>query len=317
MATPTEQIANQNEEYRESLLQDIKAQNERVIEMMDNTVAYREREESEARLQAMNSFSPQQRRRLMAGEKLEDLLPPEITNKSKYYNTSEEAVKAIGPNKLFVYQIGDHLMAYETHEVNVNEQLKTIGLSVVVFNVEEDDYEEKVYTICDPDVFNILQYQLGKHKAPVIQYDSPSSSEHEHDHRGIQDVPFDFEKEQFDRSYDSSPDPFHPTGAYDDTHTHTHGHREILYNEPEPEYLNIDQLKQLTGGGDISTNRADETVRKIQDKLFEQLLSIYGGESAYSAEVYTSDMEARIQRMLARNRLPFQIVNDILVEFTS
>lgn len=290
ISTPTQEIAIQNQEYRESLEKDIQLRNKQIIELMDTTVALREKEESEARLQAMNSLSRRDRSRLMAGEKIEDILPLDILESSKYYNTSEEAANSISSDRFFLYQIGEHLMAYETSDVSLSEQLKTISLPVVIYNPAEDDYEERIYTIHDKETFDILKHQLiPNHNTVVVSVSSDESSSDSHVNRNSTDltVPFHYEQDIDFRSYDSSPDPFE--------------HEEMDYN----------YNRNHTYKKDVTNDR----IRKIQDKLFEQLMSIYGYETSYSQEVYTNQMKIRIQRMLDRNRMPFQIVNDIIMEF--
>lgn len=263
MTTPTEQIALQNKEYHKSFLLDVQFSNDEVIRMMDETVIYKHTKNSSNRLEAMNSFSPEQRRRLMSGEKLEEILGHTSTiQQSKYYNSSNEAVQSIPQDDLFMYQIGDHLMAFETNDLEINEDLKTINMPVVVYDNERQDWKDMNYTIHNEDVFNILQYQLNSPRTPSpIQSHSPHSL-HEN-------LPF------------------------------------VLDVNPEANQSNEH----------IVTN-ASPPMRKIQEKLFDQLLSIYQGTTIYSAQVYTVPMELRIQQMLDDNLFPFQIVNNLIAEFT-
>jgi hypothetical protein len=159
MSSTTEQIAYQNNEYHESLIHDIQVRNKRVIDLMNATVEQQEIEIASERLNAMNSFSPTQRRRLMGGEKLDDILGDQF-KKSKYYNTSDDGANAIPKNILFEYQIGDHLMAYEVDEIKINHDLKTIDLPVVAYCPEKQDYCDMIYTIYnDDDMFDIVQHQ--------------------------------------------------------------------------------------------------------------------------------------------------------------
>lgn len=266
MATPTEEIAIQNENYRQSLLTDIQKRNDNVVRLMDETVKYKNEKQSSNRLEAMNSFSPEQRRRLMSGEKLENILGMQMENESRYYNTSDEAAQYIPQDDLFVYQIGDHLMAYETKDVKINKELKTIDLPVVV-HTENEEWVEMYYTIHNADVFDILQHQL----------DGPKTSSGEGNVSDSDHLPFMIEEEWDHPVLPDSP---------------------ISPRVPnEKEHYNI--------------------VRRIQDKLYEQLLSIYQGESVYLSEVYTPQMEIRISEMLNTHKLfPFQIVNNLISEFT-
>ena len=50
MSTMSDQIAIQNNEYRESLLQDARDQNKYIVKLMDETVILREQEQSSHRL---------------------------------------------------------------------------------------------------------------------------------------------------------------------------------------------------------------------------------------------------------------------------
>ena len=251
MTTPTEQIAEQNEAYRQSFMNDVKTRNEKVMRMMDDTAAQQAQQDTASRLEAMNSLTQDQRRRLMRGEKLEDLIDITSSFQSKYYNSSNEAVKSIPKNKLFEYQIGEYLMAYETNEVTLNEQLKIIDLPVVVYNSETEDYQDVTYTITDEMMFEILDNQVNPPPPPP----------------------------------------------------------------PSEMNTNDSQFPQFQHE-DSSSVQLSDSVRKVQDNLFEQLLSIYQWESPQTHQVYTREMEIRIQQMLDNRLFPFQIVNNLITEFT-
>lgn len=267
MSTITEQIASQNESYRKSLVTDIGKRNVMVIQLMDETIVYKEEKQSSDRLEALNSFSPEQRRRLMSGEKLEDILGQKSEKESKYYNTSEEAAQHILQHDLFIYQIGDHLMAYETNDISIDEELEIIDLPVVIYDKdagEAGEWKDMYYTIHNKDVFDILQYQLTKPKIPDL-------------------LPF-----AFDTDIDTN----------------------VGVDRGSPDF-------NTSITSNTSTKTDIDTIRRIQDKLYEQLLSIYQGESVFLAQVHSPQMEIRISKMLTTyNMLPFQIVNNLISEFT-
>ena len=157
------EIANQNNEYLSSMINDFEINNKKIVKMMNETVEIREQHETDERLEIMNSLTPDKRRRLMKGEKLDDIIGKQsYLENSKYYNTSNEAVECIQSDKLFIYQIGDHLMAYELEDINVDEKLKVILLPVVVYNTESQEYEDVVYSVNDEDIFAVVCYQLKK-----------------------------------------------------------------------------------------------------------------------------------------------------------
>lgn len=300
MTTPTEQIALQNEAYRQSLLKDIETRNTRVIELMDATVTQQEQEESQSRLDAMNNLDPVQRRRLMGGEKLEDILR-ERFKKSKYYNTTNDAANAIPKNELFEYQIGNHFMAYEIRDIKLNHELKTVDFPVVAYDPDAEEYIDLTYTVRDDDVFEILKHQLEPPTSvQPMMIDSLSSSES----AGLSspEIPFSYEYENIDDIPDWVKE------DYEDPPFSEHG-----FN-PNTAFVNPTPSAPPIRDPFAST---DKSIRNIQDKLFEQLLSIYQGENMYSSQVYTPEMENRIRQMLKNNFFPFQIVNNIISEFTT
>lgn len=291
--TPTQERTIQDAEYRQSFLNDVKTRNEKVVEMMDVTVVVKEEQESTNRLEALNSFSPEQRRRLMSGEKLESILPPKA--QSKYYNTSNQAVESIPKDDLFIYQIGDHLMAYEVNDVSVDDDIKTIELPVVVYNPEKDEYEEHSYCINDPDVFDILKSQLKKDEDfSISRWNSSEGNYSDSTESG---------------SFGSPP--------------HPHPHPSQFASDNFNDIDDINRWSTCLPPNSTEFPPTDEnyikqtkTIRKIQDTLFEKLLSIYQGESVYSQQIYTPAIEDRIREMLGNNFFPFQIVSNLIAEFT-
>lgn len=245
--TPTKDIAIQNEEYLESLYQNIQKTNEKIIEMMDDTIRIRDEQQSAQRLEAMNSLDPHQRRRLMSGEKIEDIIDNFDTNESRYYNTSEEAARAIPKDELFEYQIGNHLMAYEINDVTIDQQSKILYVPVVVYNAQNSDYEELNFGIHDEDIYNIILQQ---------------------------------------KKLDVSPD---------------------LPSSPEDVFAFTD----------IVTVSPAKQIRRIQDQLSEQILSLYDGNTMYSSQVYSDEMVQCIDQMLQFGKFPFQIVNELLTSLAN
>jgi len=316
------EISSQNDEYRSGLLHDIQIRNKRIIELMDITVAQQEAEIANERLDIMNSFSPRSRRRLMGGEKLEDILPDRFKT-SKYYNTSDEGAAAIPRDVLFEYQIGDHIMAYEINEININNDLKFVNLPVVVYNPEIQEYCDMTYTTDDIDIYNILSTQLSQRKVSLSQLSSSSDSggvgvcgESNNVNENDQfkyDIEGDEIPEWVQEDYEESP--FASEGG-DLRNIFNGGLENAKRSASQVTPLNTHVNTSLSNHiPNNNTNR--KSIKKIQDKLYEQLITMFQGESIYSNQVYTPEMEQRIDELLKCNYFPFQIVNDLIAEFCS
>lgn len=157
--SPSSQISEQNISYRESLLDDIQIKNKTIKDLMDFTLDYQYEQAEEQLIQYRNNLTREQKARLMTGESLEQILQLRIKPESKYYNTSDIAAQSIPENNRFEYKIGEHLLIYELNELNINAELKTIDITVVVYDTSEG-WKEVYYTIIDENVFIAVNQQL-------------------------------------------------------------------------------------------------------------------------------------------------------------
>ena len=152
-------IALQNKAYHQSLIKDIQKTNKLVECAMDVTLLHRQSTQKQKRVDSMNSMNREQRRRLINGESLGSILGT-VSKKSKYYNTSTPAANAIKPIHRFEYQIGKHLMIFETKELELDDNEKLINIPVVVWDDKTDEWHELNYSIVDEGLWDIVDSEL-------------------------------------------------------------------------------------------------------------------------------------------------------------
>lgn len=151
------EIAEQNQDYKTTLMQDIVKNNQRVEELMNATVEYQEDQYDEQICTMRNNLTREQKARLMTGESLESILNFYPPTTSRYYNTSDEAAEHVDPHQRFEYRIGNHLLMYELSDLKFNNELKTIDVPVIVYDQSvsgDEDWKETNYTITDKDTYS-------------------------------------------------------------------------------------------------------------------------------------------------------------------
>ena len=268
MSTPTEQIAEQDDEYRKTLLCDMQKNNDTIEGLMDDTIEHYKEEEADARYKAMDAMTRKQRGRLMTGESLKSILDLKESSVSKYYNTSDEAASAILMKDRFEYQIGKHMLMFEMKDLVLDNDAMTIGIPIVVWDSEE--WIEKKYNIIDEDLWDIVNSELNPDVLILVE---------------------DFDKEIFNG-------------------------KEGMLDVGKEGMLDVGKEGMLDVGkeGMLDGDDANCTIKRVQNILFNSVLGIFAGESVYSHQVYTPEMELRIKKLLGDGFFPFQIVNNIIAE---
>ena len=107
-------IRTQNDNYDESLMLDIEKNNRNIEQLMDKSDELHSRLQSHHRINLMNSLTPQQRRRLMTGESLEQILN---IAPDKYYLSQNPL--DIPDDALFEYSINHHLLAFDVRKLEI------------------------------------------------------------------------------------------------------------------------------------------------------------------------------------------------------
>ena len=276
MSSPhTQERISQDRDYSDGLHADIAHTNASIKKLMDDTVAFKEEQQSANRLELMNNLTAAQRRRLMSGEKLEQIVDIR-TDTSAYYNTSDEAAHSIAPDQRFEYSIGDHLLCFEMNELKLDKNQQTITIPVVVYDMAKNDWVEQQYTIVDPDIFTC-----------VLAQSTPEPVQSSFTDEMVQMVQFsdDESKPQ------PSPTRSQPSAVeFDDDEEE----RElIIYNGMDDKSVQLiqdkiyQQLGSVSGPVDVSVQR----------------------------QIYNPRMKEAIRDLLDQGMFPFEVVNTLITNF--
>ena len=271
-------IRTQNDNYDESLMLDIEKNNRNIEQLMDKSDELHSRLQSHHRINLMNSLTPQQRRRLMTGESLEQILN---IAPDKYYLSQNPL--DIPEDALFEYSINNHLLAFDVRKLEIQ-------------TINNGTLSKSIVRIPIPISNSFSNPSSNSFSNPLSDSFSNPLSNTNNEYIIIDEDTIEFIRCLKNNIQLNSFNSFNPKDSNSNPKDSNPNPKDSNPTNPKDEKLN-------------------KEIKKIQNLLYDNLLPILDDEHEAKTYAFSKDVVKIIEQNLEQNRFQFEIVAELLEPF--
>ena len=282
-------IRTQNDNYDESLMLDIEKNNRNIEQLMDKSDELHSRLQSHHRINLMNSLTPQQRRRLMTGESLEQILN---IAPDKYYLSQNPL--DIPDDALFEYSINHHLLAFDVRKLEIQTiNNGTLSKSIVRIPIPiSNSFSNPLSNSFSNSLSNPLSNSFSN---PLSNsFSNPLSNPLSNTNNEY--IIIDEDTIEFIRCLKNN----------------------IQFNQFSsfnPKDSNPNPKDKNPKNSNPKDEKLNKEIKKIQNLLYDNLLPILDDEHEAKTYAFSKDVVKIIKQNLEQNRFQFEIVAELLEPF--